>query len=182
MAYSSIAHMGFALMGLAAGTEAGVQAMLIYMVIYVVMNIGVFAFIMSMEKDGTPVTDIRSLGMYSNQNAGVAFALAALMWSLAGIPPFAGFLSKLAVLRAAVEADMAWLAVAGVVASVIGAFYYLRIIYYMYFGKETDGLNGSMSGLHYIAMMASTALIVLGIFSLFGLEGWSANAAAALLK
>lgn len=182
MAYSSISHMGFALMGLAAGTEEGVKALLIYMAIYVVMNIGTFAFILNMEKDGRAVTDIRSLGQYSKSAPGRAAALAILMFSLAGIPPMVGFIGKLYVLRAAVGADMAWLAVAGVVASVIGAFYYLRIIYYMYFGEDVDGLDGKMPGLHYVALMGAAAIMLIGIINPFGLEGYAALAAESLLK
>ena len=91
-------------MGLAAGTEEGVKALLIYMAIYVVMNIGTFAFILNMEKDGRAVTDIRSLGQYSKQSPGKAAALTVLLFSLAGIPPMVGFIGKLFVLRAAVEA------------------------------------------------------------------------------
>ncbi len=95
MAYSSIGHMGFALMGLASGTAFGVQAMLIYMAIYVTMNIGTFAFILSMEKDGRVVTDIASLQMYSKREPLKALAMLVLMFSLAGVPPMVGFFGKL---------------------------------------------------------------------------------------
>ncbi len=117
MAYSSISHMGFALMGLAAGTAFGVQAMLVYMAIYVTMNVGTFAFILSMSRDGQVVTDIRSLNMYSKREPLKALAMLVLMFSLAGVPPLVGFFGKFYVLQAAVEANMAWLAVAGVIAS-----------------------------------------------------------------
>lgn len=90
MAYSSIAHMGYALMGLAAGTAFGVQAMLVYMAIYVTMNVGTFAFVLSMERDGRPVTDIASLNLYSRAHPGRALAMLILMFSLAGVPPFWG--------------------------------------------------------------------------------------------
>lgn len=182
MAYSSIAHMGFALMGLAAGTEGGVQALLIYMAIYIVMNIGTFAFILNMERDGRAVTDIRALNQYSTVEPARAAALAVLMFSLAGIPPMVGFFGKFYVLKAAIEADMAWLAIAGVIASVIGAFYYLRIIYYMYFGSEVEPLTGKMPALHYALLMASAAIMLFGVINLFGLEGYAASAAEALLK
>ncbi len=182
MAYSSIAHMGFALMGLAAGTAAGVQAMLIYMAIYVTMNIGTFAFILSMEKDGQPVTDIDSLQNYSKQEPGRALAMLVLMFSLAGIPPLVGFFGKLYVLQAAVEANMTWLAIAGVIASVIGAFYYLRIIYYMYFGEEREALDGSMPMVGWLMLMASAVIMVVGVINLFGVEALAADAAAALVN
>ena len=182
MAYSSIAHMGFALMGLAAGTAEGVQAMLIYMAIYVVMNIGTFAFILSMERDGQPVTDIDSLQNYSKQEPGRAMALLILMFSLAGIPPLVGFFGKFYVLKAAVDADMTWLAIAGVVASVIGAFYYLRIIYYMYFGEEREALDGTMPVVGWVLLMASAAAMLLGVINLFGIEGSALAAAGALVN
>jgi NADH-quinone oxidoreductase subunit N len=94
MAYSSIGHMGFALMGLAAGSEEGARALLVYMAIYVVMNIGMFAFILSMERGGRPVTQIADLAGLSKSNPGQALAVSVLLWSLAGIPPFAGFFGK----------------------------------------------------------------------------------------
>ncbi len=181
MAYSSIGHMGFAIMGLAAGTEAGVQNMLIYMVVYVTTNIGVFAFILNMEKDGRPVTDISALNLYSRVAPGRAFALLVLMFSLAGIPPLVGFFAKLYVLQAAFDAGLAWLAVAAVIASVISAFYYLRIIYIMYFGEETEALDGKIPMLHMGLLAASAAAMVFGIINTFGVEGYALTAARALL-
>jgi NADH-quinone oxidoreductase subunit N len=182
MAYSSIAHMGFALMGLAAGTEAGVQAMLIYMAIYVTMNVGTFAFILSMSRDGNPVTDIGALNLYSRREPLKALALLVLMFSLAGVPPLVGFFGKFYVLKAAVDADMAWLAVAGVIASVIGAFYYLRIVFYMYFGDEADPLDSGMAPALWLMLVGSAAIMVLGVVNLFGVEGLAAAAAASLAR
>lgn len=182
MAYSSIAHMGYALMGLAAGTAFGVQAMLVYMAIYVAMNVGTFAFILSMERDGAPVTDIRSLNMYSKTDPIKAFAVLILMFSLAGVPPLVGFFGKYYVLLAAVQADMWWLAVAGVVASVIGAFYYLRIVFYMYFGEEGEVLDRASNPVLWGFLMVSAAAMVLGIVNLFGVEGAAAAAAASLVN
>ena len=183
MAYSSIAHMGYALMGLAAGTVLGVEAMLVYMAIYVTMNIGTFAFILLMEKDGQPVTDIASLNMYSKAQPGRAFAMLVLLFSLAGVPPMLGFFGKLYVLRAAYEAGLAWLAIAGVIASVIGAFYYLRIVYYMYFGEEqTEGLDVNKSPILWGFLMASAAIMVFGIINMFGVEAAATAAAAALVN
>ncbi|WP_435137972.1 NADH-quinone oxidoreductase subunit NuoN [Pseudopelagicola sp. nBUS_19] len=182
MAYSSIAHMGFALMGLAAGTAFGVQAMLIYMSIYLTMNIGAFAFILSMEKDGQPVTDITSLNMYSKQNSSKALAMLVLLFSLAGVPPLVGFFGKFYVLRAAYEADLAWLAVLGVIASVIGAFYYLRLVFYMYFGEEGDELDQGRSTVQYVFLMVSAAAMVIGVVNLFGIEGVAQAASLALVN
>ncbi len=182
MAYSSIGHMGFAMMGLAAGTEQGVQAMLIYMAIYVTMNVGVFAFILNMERDGQAVTDISALSLYSKVAPGRAAALAALMFSLAGIPPLVGFFGKLYVLEAAVDAGLVWLAIAGVLASVIGAYYYLRIVYLMYFGATENTLNGRMPMLHGTLLAASSLAMIVGVVNLFGVETLAGMAAATLLN
>jgi NADH-quinone oxidoreductase subunit N len=182
MAYSSIAHMGYALMGLAAGTALGVQAMLIYMAIYVTMNIGTFAFILGMQRDGRPVTDIQSLKMYAKDQPTRALAMLVLMFSLAGVPPMVGFFGKLYVLRAAYDAGLAWLAVAGVVASVIGAYYYLRIVYYMYFGEETEKLDAPSQPILGAFLIASALIMVVGVVNLFGVEPIAAAAAAALVN
>lgn len=182
MAYSSISHMGFALVGLAAGTAEGVQAMLIYMAIYVTMNIGVFAFILSMRRDGRAVSDIASLNQYAKAEPLRALALLILMFSLAGVPPLVGFVGKFYVLWAAVQAGMTWLAVAGVVASVIGAFYYLRIVYLMYFGKDGTALDKGMSPLQVGLLVASAAIMVLGMINLFGIESMAALAADSLVR
>ena len=181
MAYSSIAHMGFALMGLASGTAFGVQAMMVYMAIYVTMNIGMFAFILTMERDGRPVSDIASLHMYSKKEPLKALCVAALMFSMAGVPPFVGFFGKFYVLRAAYEANMAWLAVAGVVASVIGAFYYIRIVYFMYFGEAGEPLDANPVRRLHIILVISAALMIAGtFFSLFGIETLAQIAADSL--
>tara|TARA_R110002049_G_scaffold23545_3_gene83291 strand:+ start:6725 stop:8167 length:1443 start_codon:yes stop_codon:yes gene_type:complete len=183
MAFSSIAHMGYALMGLAAGTAFGVQAMLVYMAIYVTMNVGTFAFILLMQKDGAPVTDIAMLNMYSKHHPGRALAMLVLLFSLAGVPPMLGFFGKFYVLRAAYGADMAWLAVAGVVASVIGAYYYLRIVFYMYFGEErSDTLDTQRGGILGVFLVGAAVVMVVGIANMFGVEGVAAAAAAALVN
>lgn len=181
MAYSSIAHMGFALMGLAAGTVLGVQAMLIYMAIYVTMNIGAFAFILGMERDGRSVTSIDSLKMYSKRQPLRALALLVLMFSLAGVPPMVGFFGKFYVLRAAYDAGLGWLAVAGVIASVIGAFYYLRIVFFIYFGEESEPLDGKMNPVLWGFLMAASLAMVIGVFNLFGIEPIAQAAAEALV-
>ncbi|MFO1140433.1 MAG: NADH-quinone oxidoreductase subunit NuoN [Paracoccus sp. (in: a-proteobacteria)] len=181
MAYSSIAHMGFALVGLAAGTTLGVQAMLIYMAIYAVMNVGTFAFILSMERDGLPVTDLASLNRFAWTDPVKALALLVLMFSLAGVPPMLGFFAKYAVLTAAVDAGLGWLAVLGVIASVIGAFYYLRIVYYMYFGTEGDGLTSRMGVAQYLGLMIPALIMVVGAISMFGVDTAAGRAAETLV-
>jgi NADH-quinone oxidoreductase subunit N len=183
MAYSSIAHMGYALMGLASGTEAGVQALLVYMAIYVTMNIGTFAFIMSMEKDGQPVVDISALHLISKTAPTKAFAMAALLFSLAGVPPLLGFFGKFYVLRAAYDAGLAWLAIAGVIASVIGAYYYLRIVFFMYFGQEQDdALDHRNTPVLTGFLMASALIMIVGIVNVFGIEPAALSAAITLVQ
>ncbi|SEM82685.1 NADH dehydrogenase subunit N [Loktanella fryxellensis] len=182
MAYSSIAHMGYALMGLAAGTAFGVQAMLIYMAIYVTMNVGTFAFILGMERDGRPVTDINALRMYAKDQPTRALAMLVLMFSLAGVPPMVGFFGKFYVLRAAFDAGLAWLAVAGVIASVIGAYYYLRIVFFMYFGEEGEKLDAPTQPILSGFLLVTAAMMVFGVINLFGIEPMAAAAAATLVN
>ena len=181
MAYSSIAHMGYGLVGLAAGTAQGVQATLIYMAIYVTMNLGTFAFILSMEKDGRPVTDIGSLNQFAKSEPLKAIAMLVLLFSLAGVPPMLGFFGKFYVLKAAVDAGMVWLAIAGAVASVIGAFYYLRIVYFMYFGAELEPIESRMSPVQWLMLVGVAAVMVLGVVNLFGIEPLALTAAESLL-
>ncbi len=152
------------------------------MAIYVTMNIGTFAFILTMERDGAPVVDIASLNLYARAQPGRAFAVLILMFSLAGVPPFVGFFGKLYVLRAAYDGGLAWLAVAGVVASAIGAFYYLRIVFYMYFGKEGAVLETGRSPILWSLLMASAAVMVFGMINLFGIEAAAEAAALTLVK
>ena len=144
MAYSSIAHMGYALMGLAAGTFQGVEGVLIYLAIYVITNAGVFVCILAMRRHGTMVETIPDLAGLARTNPGLAFAFAVLFISLAGIPPFAGFFAKFYVFLAAIEAHLYVLAVLGVISSVIGAYYYLRIVKIMYFDEAAPAFEREM--------------------------------------
>ncbi|MEL6167994.1 MAG: NADH-quinone oxidoreductase subunit NuoN [Pseudomonadota bacterium] len=182
MAYSSIAHMGYALVGLAAGTAVGVEAMLIYMAIYVTMNVGTFAFILSMERDGRHVTDIAGLKQYAKAEPGRALALLVLMFSLAGVPPFLGFFAKYQVLLAAVDAGLAWLAILGVIASVIGAYYYLRLVFFMYFAEDGEPAGASASPVLWGFLMAGAAAMAIGVISLFGIDTNAALAAVTLVE
>jgi NADH-quinone oxidoreductase subunit N len=182
MAYSSIAHMGYALIGLCVGTAYGVQATLIYMAIYVTMNVGTFAFILSMERDGRPVSDIAGLNQFAKKEPLKALAMLILLFSLAGVPPMVGFFGKFYVLKAAVDAGWVWLAVAGAVASVIGAFYYLRIVYFMYFGAEQEPVDSRMAPVQWGMLVAVAAIMVVGVVNLFGIEPAAAVAAEALVR
>jgi NADH-quinone oxidoreductase subunit N len=138
MAYSSIGHMGFALVGLAAGTADGVQGVLIYMSIYVAMTLGTFAVILAMRRDGLWLENIGDLAGLSRTHPTMAFLLAMLLFSLAGIPPLAGFFAKFYVFLAAIKAGLYVLAVVGVLTSVVGAYYYLAIVKIMYFEEPTE--------------------------------------------
>ena len=162
MAYSSIGHMGYALIGLAAGTEAGVQATLIYIAIYVVMSFGTFACIIAMRREGKAVETISDLAGLSTHNAGYALALAVLMWSMAGIPPLSGFFGKLYVFSAAINAGLTTLAVIGVLTSVIGAFYYLRVIKVMYFDAGNPNFDKTAGSVRFVMAVGAiaTALLV----------------------
>ena len=182
MAYSSIGHIGFVLMGVASGTDKGVSAVLIYMVLYIIMNIGVFVFILNMERNGVAVTTINSLNMYNNVSKSQTLFLTILLFSLAGIPPLAGFFGKFFIFNAAINAGLSWLAVMGGIASVIAAFYYLRIVYLMYFGLSTDPLSGKMPTAHWIILSGSALLMLIGIINLYGLEKPSLLAATSLIN
>jgi NADH-quinone oxidoreductase subunit N len=139
MAYSSIGHMGFALIGLAAGTPEGVQGVLIYVAIYVSMTLGTFAVILSMRRSTGMVESIDQFAGLSRTNPTAAFFLAMLLFSMAGIPPLAGFFAKFYVFVAAIKAGLYILAVIGVITSVVGAYYYLAIIKTMYFDDAVEG-------------------------------------------
>ena len=182
MAYSSIGHIGFVLMGVASGTDKGVSAVLIYMVLYIIMNIGVFVFILNMERNGVAVTTINSLNMYNNVSKSQTLFLTILLFSLAGIPPLAGFFGKFFIFNAAINAGLSWLAVMGGIASVIAAFYYLRIVYLMYFGLSSDPLSGKMPTAHWIILFGSALLMLIGIINLYGLEKPSFLAATSLIN
>ncbi len=160
MAYSSIGHMGFALVGLAAGTLNGVQGVAIYMAIYLVMTLGTFACILCMRRNGQMVEDIEELGGLSQSQPLMAFCLSMLLFSLAGIPPLAGFFAKFYVFTAAIEAKLYYLAVIGVVASVVGAYYYLRIVKIIYFDKpkgEFETMTPALKGV----LAVSSALVLM---------------------
>jgi NADH-quinone oxidoreductase subunit N len=177
MAYSSIGHMGFALVGLAAGTEAGIQGVLIYLAIYVATTIGVFVCILAMRRGGEMVENISDLAGLARSRPGFAFALAMLMFSLAGIPPVAGFFAKFYVFLAAIEAGLYPLAVIGVLASVVGAYYYLRIVKIIYFDEPAPALEPKMEARLAVVLCLSLAF-TLGFIAVASPLVVSAEAAA----
>ncbi|MFT3967187.1 MAG: NADH-quinone oxidoreductase subunit NuoN [Sphingobium sp.] len=181
LAYSSINNVGFALIGLAAGTQEGVAAVLSYLTIYVVMTVGSFLCVLQMrDEQGNPVESIASLSGLSQTRPGLAAAFAIFMFSLAGIPPLFGFWAKFLVFDAAVAAGLTALAAIGIAASVIGAYYYLKIIKTIYFDAPADPYDRSRSGLEYGLLTVSAAVIVLGYLFNPLLDRASAAAAAAL--
>ena len=159
MAYSSIGHMGFALVGLAAGTVEGAQSVIVYMSIYVVMTLGTFAAILSMRRDGKAVETIADLAGLARTDSQMAFFLATMMFSLAGVPPLAGFFAKFYVFAAAIKADLYGLAVIGVLASALGAYYYLRIVKVMYFDEPARAFD--RPGVVARSVLALAALLIL---------------------
>jgi NADH-quinone oxidoreductase subunit N len=160
MAYSSIGHMGFALVGLAAGTVEGVQGVIVYMAIYLAMTLGTFACILSMRRDGVMVEQISDLSGLARTSPGMAFLLAMLMFSLAGIPPLAGFFAKYYVFIAAINANLYALAVIGVLASVVGCYYYLMIVKVIYFDEPVGGFEPMPGALKAVLAVSSIVTIL----------------------
>ncbi|MGN1289820.1 MAG: NADH-quinone oxidoreductase subunit NuoN [Bradyrhizobium sp.] len=160
MAYSSIGHMGFALVGLASGTVEGAQGVLIYIAIYVAMTLGSFSIILAMKRNGQPLEQISDFAGLSRTNPLIAFIFAMLLFSLAGVPPLAGFFGKWYVFVAAIKANLFTLAVIGVLTSVVGAFYYLSIVKVMYFDQPLGKLDP-------VRVELRTVLAVAGIFNIF---------------
>jgi NADH-quinone oxidoreductase subunit N len=159
MAYSSIGHVGYALVGLVVGNEEGARGLLFYLLVYLFMNVGTFAIILSMRVKGKYVEKISDLAGLSKNNPGIAMALAVLMFSMAGIPPMAGFLGKFYIFVAAVNAGFVGLTIVGLLTSVVGAYYYIRIIKVMYFDEPAEAFDppGLTAG---IIMGASSVLMV----------------------
>jgi len=177
MAYSSIGHMGFALVGLAAGTAEGAQGVLIYVAIYVTMTLGAFAIILAIKRNGQSFENISDFAGLSRTNPLVAFFFAMLLFSLAGVPPLAGFFGKWYVFVAAIRAGLFTLSVIGVLTSVVGAYYYLSIVKTMYFDEPLTRLDP-------VRVEVGTVLTVAGVFNLlfFVYPGPLVSAAASAAK
>jgi NADH-quinone oxidoreductase subunit N len=160
MAYSSIGHIGFVLMGLAVGGESGLRGVLVYMAIYIAMNIGAFAVLIAMRRDGRAVEGVDDLAGLGRSDPGMALAMAIFMFSMAGIPPMAGFFAKLYVLLPAIQGGFWLLATVAVLSSVVSAYYYLRIVKVMYFDAAKPGFDARPTGV-------SVVLAGTGAFTLF---------------
>ena len=163
LAYSSIGHVGYALIGLASGTEAGYRGVLIYMAIYIAMTLGAFAVVLCMRRGGQMVETIPDLAGLSKTRPGMALVLMIMMFSMAGIPPFAGFWGKLYVFMAAIDAKLYTLAILGVLTSVVAAYYYIRIVKLMYFDEPADAFD-RMPGRELGVIQALAAAFVLFFF------------------
>jgi NADH-quinone oxidoreductase subunit N len=164
LAYSSIGHMGFALVGFSAGTSLGVRGVLVYVAIYVTMTVGAFGCLMAMRRQGTATENVEDLSGLAGNQPLLAAAFGALLFSLAGIPPFAGFFAKLYVFIAAIQAGLIPLAVIGVLASVVGAFYYIRIVKIMYFDEAKEAFDQPIG--REIAIITGAAAVFNLVFAL----------------
>jgi NADH-quinone oxidoreductase subunit N len=180
MAYSSIGHVGYALIGLATGSANGIRGVLVYMAIYLFMTIGTWGVILCMRRNGRMVEGISDLAGLSRTQPGLALAMAIFMFALSGIPPTAGFFAKLYVFLAAIDARLTGLAVIGVVTSVVSAFYYLRIVQVMYFDEPVGGFDRPISA-ELKGVVFVTAVVTLFFFLLPGPVMGAAEAAASAL-
>ncbi len=164
MAYSSIGNVGYVLLGLASGSEKGIQSVVFYLAIYMVMTLGTFAVILMMKRKEIMVESVADLAGLGRTHPMMAFAMLLFMFSLAGIPPLAGFWGKLYIFMAAVEAKLFVPAVLGVLASVVASYYYLRIVKVMYFDEGTETLDQPVFGA--TRAIAFAAAFLVAVFSL----------------
>ena len=178
LAYSSIANVGFILIGLAAGTEYGVSSVLIYLAIYVVMTLGSFAVVLAMRRKDEMDETIQSLAGLSQTNLPMAVAFAALLFSMAGIPPLAGFFAKFYVFDAAVKAGLTPLVIIGVLASVVGAFYYLRVVKIMFFDEPAEKFTAADPGVRWVMTLAALLVIFYVVYPSLLVDAASAAARA----
>ncbi|MEZ5690340.1 MAG: NADH-quinone oxidoreductase subunit NuoN [Rickettsiales bacterium] len=182
LAYSSIGHVGFMFMAIAAGGQDGVQSVLIYLCIYVFMSIGMFAGVMLMKRGGKALENISDLGGLAQTSPTLAIAISIFIFSMAGIPPLAGFFGKWYVILAAVKGGLSYLAIIGVITSVISCYYYLRIVKIMYFDKAEDSFDKSRDFLLKLAILISSMFILLFFLMPTKLIVVTESAAVALLK
>ncbi len=180
LAYSSIGNMGYAMIGIIAGSQDGVGAMIFYMAIYMIMTAGTFGIVLCMRRNGQAAERIEDLAGLSSNSPYLAYGLAILMFSMSGIPPLAGFFGKLVIFQAAVQAELYVLAVLGVLTSVVAAYYYLRLIKTMFFDDPADAFENEISFSRRAVMMISVLFILLFILKPSMLVDISVNAAGAL--
>jgi NADH-quinone oxidoreductase subunit N len=167
LAYSAIANMGYALLGIASGTQAGMQAMLVYLVLYMIDAVGFFACLMALSRDGRPIRSIADLAGLKREKPGIALALTVLSLSMLGMPPFSGFWSKYYVFKAAIGAGLWQVAVVGLVASVVAAFYYLRMVKTIWFDAPLGSVDRSPAEARWVALAISVFTAV-GVWFFLG--------------
>lgn len=180
LAYSSIGHVGYALIGIAAGSAAGASGVLIYLAIYLAMSAGAFCCVLMMRRKGEYIESISDLSGLSQTRPMLAMWLAIFMFSMAGIPPLAGFFGKMYIFLAAVEAGLYWLAVAGVLASVVAAFYYLKVVKVMYFDEARPAFDANHAGGMQLVLLASGLFVLLFFLYPTPLVAYAQAAAQAL--
>ena len=179
LAYSSIGHVGYALVGLATGVEGGAQAMLIYLALYLFMSVGAFGFVLLMQRDGKAIEDISSLSGLSKTNPRMAAFMAIMMFSMAGIPPLAGFFGKMYVFLSALEEQLYTLVIIGLLSSVVAAYYYLKVVKIMYFDEAGEPFD-VVNSLSVRVVLAICALVTAVFFiiptPLIEIAGYAAQA------
>lgn len=176
MAYSSIGNMGYALMGLASGAEQGPSSALLYLALYLPANIGIFALILAMRRDGAPAETVADLAGLAQRRVWMAALFTMLLFSIAGIPPFAGFLGKLLVFTAAVDANLVWLAVLGGVAAVVSAAYYLRLLASIWFAPPAPEFQRASSTIALTATVAAALTFPVLVLALGAMQRWAETA------
>jgi NADH-quinone oxidoreductase subunit N len=160
IAYSSISHVGYALAGLAIGTNEGIQSSVIYITIYIIMNLGFFSCLLMMKRNNEYYENIDDLSGLSKNHPLLSLSLLVILFSLAGIPPLAGFFAKFYIFKSVLEQSMYFLAIIGLLSTVVAAFYYLRIIKIIYFDKEKEKYDTDHSLWLKFSLTASTLLIL----------------------
>lgn len=170
LAYSSISHMGFAIIGLAAGSPEGIASMIWYLIIYLIMTVGIFTFILNTESKDISSLHIDRLSGLSKRSPNLALLMTFLICSMAGLPPFIGFFAKYYIFVAAIESGLVLVVIFAVIGSVIGAFFYLRLVYYMYFVEPSTVAYPSMAKLEYSLILVSGIFVVIGTLNFFGID------------
>ena len=161
IAYSSISHIGYALAGLATGSNEGIQSSVIYMTIYIIMNLGFFSCLLMMKRNNIYYEQIDDLSGLSKNHPLLSISLLIILFSLAGIPPLAGFFAKFYIFKSVIEQSMYFLAIVGLLSTVVAAFYYLRIIKIMYFDEEKDSYDKDHNLWLKLSLTVSTILILM---------------------
>ncbi len=164
LAYSTISHVGFILVGFASGTTLGIEAAMFYTLAYVIMALGAFGMIILLSREGFEAEQLEDFKGLNTRSPWFALVMLMIMFSMAGVPPFVGFFAKVAVFGAAIDAGLAWLAILGVLFSVVGAYYYLRVVWYMYFEPPAETLRiGPSADLRVIVSLNGIAVLALGL-------------------